>query len=153
MTRCSLALRNVVLTARDLARFAIITFPRKTQPYEIVRSLFNRPDLPSIRLHASASLATVIRMATDGIGVAVIPTAIVERELAEGQLNLLATDLQVPTLTFAASWLASPDTLAAELVADLAVKLAQGETDAEAHAATQTISAATADRPVSRVLR
>lgn len=149
----SLGLRNVVLTARDLARFAIITFPRKTQPYEIVRSLFNRPDLPSIRLHASASLATVIRMATDGIGVAVIPTAIVQRELAEGQLNLLATDLQVPTLTFAASWLASPDTLAAELVADFAVKLAQGETDAEAHAATQTINAATADRPVSRVLR
>ncbi len=149
----SLGLRNVVLTARDLARFAIITFPRKTQPYEIVRSLFNRPDLPAIRLHASASLATVIRMATDGIGVAVIPTAIVERELAEGQLNLLATDLQVPTLTFAASWLASPDTLAAELVADFAVKLAQGETDAEAHAATQNVSAATADRPVSRVLR
>jgi hypothetical protein len=43
-----------------------------------VRSLFNRPDLPSPRLHASAS-ATVIRMATDD-GIAVIPT-IVEREL------------------------------------------------------------------------
>jgi DNA-binding transcriptional LysR family regulator len=149
----SLGLRNVVLTARDLAHFAIITFPRKTQPYEIVRSLFNRPDLPAIRLHASASLATVIRMATDGIGVAVIPTAIVGRELAEGQLNLLTTDLQVPTLTFAASWLASPDTLAVELVADLAVKLAQGETDAAALAATRGISAATAGRPESRVLR
>jgi DNA-binding transcriptional LysR family regulator len=123
----ALGLGNGVLTAHDLARFAIITFARKTQPYEIVRSLFNRPDLPSIRLHASASLATVIRMATDGIGVAVIPTAIVERELAEGQLSLLSTDLQVPTLTFAASWLASPDTVAAERVADLAVRLAQGE--------------------------
>jgi DNA-binding transcriptional LysR family regulator len=149
----SLALRNVVLTAHDLARFAIITFPRKTQPYEIVRSLFNRPDLPSIRLHASASLATVIRMATDGIGVAVIPTAIVERELAEGQLNLLSTNLQVPALTFSASWLASPDTLAAELVADLAVKLAQGETDPAAQASTRRVNAAKAGRPESRVLR
>jgi len=149
----SLGLRNVVLTARDLAQFAIITFSRKTQPYEIVRSLFNRPDLPAIRLHASASLATVIRMATDGIGVAVIPTAIVERELAEGQLNLLTTNLQVPTLTFAASWLASPDTLAAELVADLAVKLAQGEGNLAAQAATRSVSAATAGRPVSPALR
>jgi DNA-binding transcriptional LysR family regulator len=149
----SLGLRNVVLTARDLAQFAIITFSRKTQPYEIVRSLFNRPDLPAIRLHASASLATVIRMATDGIGVAVIPTAIVERELAEGQLNLLTTNLQVPTLTFAASWLASPDTLAVELVADLAVKLAQGEGESAAHAAARSVSAATAGRPESRVLR
>ena len=122
----SLGLGNRVLTVHDLAKFAIITFARKTQPYEIVRSLFNRPDLPHTRLHASASLGTVIRMATDGLGVAVIPTAIVERELAEGQLILLSTDLHVPTLTFAASWLASPDTLAAELVADLAAKLAQG---------------------------
>lgn len=121
----SLGLSKNVLTARDLARFAIITFPRKTQPYEIVRSLFNRPDLPSIRLHASASLATVIRMATDGLGIAVIPTAIVQRELAEGTLQLLSTELQVPALTFSASWLASPDTFAVELVAEIAVGLAQ----------------------------
>lgn len=149
----SLGLRNVILTVRDLAQFPIITFSRKTQPYEIVRSLFNRPDLPAIRLHASASLATVIRMATDGIGVAAIPTAIVERELAEGQLNLLTTNLQVPTLTFAASWLASPDTLAVELVADLAVKLAQGAENSTTQAATRGVSAATAGRPESRVLR
>ena len=41
------ALRSVLppgpLKAKDLAKFPIITFPRKTQPYEIVRSLFNRP--------------------------------------------------------------------------------------------------------------
>ena len=52
-------------------------------------SLFNRPDLPPIRLHASASLATVIHMAIEGLGIAVIPTAIVENELADGQLQLL----------------------------------------------------------------
>jgi DNA-binding transcriptional LysR family regulator len=149
----SLGLRNVALTARDLARHAIITFPRKTQPYEIVRSLFNRPDLPSIRLHASASLATVIRMATDGIGIAVIPTAIVKRELAEGQLHLLDTNLEMPPLTFSASWLASPDMLAAELVADFAVKLAQGEADPAALAATRRVNAAKVGRPEARVLR
>jgi DNA-binding transcriptional LysR family regulator len=64
-------------------------------------------------------------MALEGLGIAVIPTAIVERELESGRLLLLPTDLQVPKLTFSASWLASPDTLAVELVADLAVKLAQ----------------------------
>ena len=73
----------------ELAKFPIITFPRKTQPYEIVRSLFDRPDLPPIRLHASASLATVIHMAIEGLGIAVIPTAIVENELADGRLQLL----------------------------------------------------------------
>jgi DNA-binding transcriptional LysR family regulator len=114
------------LTVKDLAKFPIITFPRKTQPYETVRSLFNQPDLPPIRLHASASLATVIHMAVEGLGIAVIPTAIVENELANGQLQLLSTDLKIPPLTFSASWLESPDTLAIERVANLAAKIAQG---------------------------
>ena len=121
----SLGLGNGPLTVHDLAKFPIITFPRKTQPYEIVRSLFNRPDLPPIRLHASASLATVIHMAIEGLGIAVIPTAIVENELADGRLQLLSTDLKISPLTFSASWLASPDTVAVELVADLAGKIAQ----------------------------
>jgi DNA-binding transcriptional LysR family regulator len=121
----SLGLGNGPLTVRDLAKFPIITFPRKTQPYEIVRSLFNRPDLPPIRLHASASLATVIHMAVEGLGIAVIPTAIVANELADGRLQLLSTDLKISPLTFSASWLQSPDTVAVELVADLAGKIAQ----------------------------
>ncbi len=121
----TLGLGNVPLTVHDLAKFPIITFPRKTQPYEIVRALFNRPDLPPIRLHASASLATVIHMAIEGLGIAVIPTAIVEDELADGRLQLLSTNLKIAPLTFSASWLESPDTVAVELIADLAGKIAQ----------------------------
>ena len=121
----SLGLGNGPLKVHDLAKFPIITFPRKTQPYEVVRALFNRPDLPPIRLHASASLATVIHMATEGLGIAVIPTAIVEDELADGRLQLLSTDLKIPPLTFSASWLESPDTLAVERVVDLAARIAQ----------------------------
>ncbi len=120
------------LTTRDLARFPIITFPRRTQPYEIVRSLFNRPDLPAIRLHASASLATVIHMTLEGLGVAVIPRAIVEDKIASGALQLLSTDILLPPLTFSASWLASPDTAAIEVVADIAVQLAQGSRGVDA---------------------
>src|SRR5882724_8357934 len=121
----ALGLGKGLLTVQDLAKFPIITFPRKTQPYEAVRSLFNRPDLPSMRLHASASLATVIHMAIEGLGIAVIPTAIVENEMADGRLQLLSTDLKISPLTFSASWLASPDTVAVELIADLASKIAQ----------------------------
>ncbi|MFC0241410.1 LysR family transcriptional regulator [Rhodopseudomonas telluris] len=120
----SLGLGSGPLAVEDLARFPIITFPRKTQPYEIVRSLFNKPELPPIRLHASASLGTVVHMAIEGLGIAVIPTAIVENELADGRLQLLQTDLKIPPLRFSASWLASPDTVAIERVAELAVDIA-----------------------------
>jgi DNA-binding transcriptional LysR family regulator len=67
-------------------------------------------------------------MAVEGLGVAVIPTSIVENELADGRLQQLATELKIPPLTFSASWLASPDTLAVELVADLAARIAQETT-------------------------
>jgi DNA-binding transcriptional LysR family regulator len=122
----SLGLGSAPLSLADLARFPIITFPRKTQPYEAIRSLFNRPDLPPIRLHASASIATVIRMAIEGLGVAVIPAAIVENELGDGRLQLLATDFEITPLTFTASWLASPDSIAVERVVELAAQIAQG---------------------------
>ncbi|MEH2472196.1 DNA-binding transcriptional LysR family regulator [Nitrobacteraceae bacterium AZCC 2161] len=130
----SLKLGNGPLSVHDLAKFPIITFSRKTRPYEIVRSLFNRPDLPPIRLHASASMSTVIHMAIEGLGIALIPTAIIENELAAGRLQLLSTDLKISPLTFSASWLASPDTVAIELVADLATKLARESTLVDAPA-------------------
>ncbi|MET0969629.1 MAG: LysR family transcriptional regulator [Tardiphaga sp.] len=122
----ALGLGGKMLSVQDLAQFPIITFPRKTQPYESVRALFKQPDLPPIRLHASASIATVIHMAIEGLGIAVIPTAIVQNELADGRLQLLTTSLQMQPLTFGASWLTSPDTVAIELVAGLAAQLAQG---------------------------
>ena len=97
----------------------------------MVRALFNRPELPPIRLHASASLATVIHMANEGLGIAVIPAAIVENELANGRLQQLDTDFNIPPLTFSAAWLASPEMVAVERVADLAGRIAQagGEVD------------------------
>lgn len=109
---------------RDLAQFPLITFARKTQPYEQVKSLFNRPHLPPIKLHASASMATVVHLATEGIGIAVIPHELVETELEQGRLELILTDLAMPPLSFCASWLESPDTLAIEMVVDIAVQMA-----------------------------
>jgi hypothetical protein len=45
-----------------------------------------------------------------------------------GQLELLSTDLKIPPPMFSASWLASPDTLAVEPVADLAARIANEAT-------------------------
>lgn len=109
---------------RQLATFPIITFARKTQPYELVKSLFNRPDLPAIKLHASASMATVVHLALEGIGVAVIPYQLVKEELGSGRLELIQSDVRMPQLSFCASWLESPDTLAVELVVDIAARVA-----------------------------
>lgn len=108
----------------ELARHPIITFSRNTQPCIAVRALFNRPDLPSARLHASASLATVVHMAMDGLGIAVIPPAIVRRELDEKKLAVVKTTVPPWDLAFVSSWLAAPDTRAAESLAQIAIEIA-----------------------------
>jgi DNA-binding transcriptional LysR family regulator len=73
-------------------------------------------------------------MAVEGLGIAVIPDAIVESELADGRLQLLDTDLKIAPLTFTASWLASPDVVAVERVAELACQIAQGSLTVDAPA-------------------
>jgi len=50
---------------------------------------------------------------------------IVETELADGRLRQIETDMKIPPLTFSASWLASPESVAVERVAELAAKIAQ----------------------------
>ena len=116
----------------QLAAFPLITFARKTQPYELVKSLFNRPDLPAIKLHASASMATVVHLALEGIGIAVIPFQLVQDELDSGKLELIQSDVRMPQLSFSASWLESPDTLAVELVVDIAARVARSQSQAGA---------------------
>ncbi len=113
------------VTLEELATFPIITFSRNTHPYVAVRALFSRHDLPAVRLHASASLSTVVHMATEGLGIAVIPPAIVTSELATGRLALVETRVALPDLPFFAVWSASADNGAARQLVEIATTIAQ----------------------------
>jgi len=107
-----------------IAQWPIITFSRNTQPYIVVRELFARAGIRAT-IHASASLATVVRMALDGIGIAVIPPAILGNIAAVGKLHPLKTKAELPKLNFVVSWPAAPDSYAAQRVADIALELAR----------------------------
>jgi DNA-binding transcriptional LysR family regulator len=107
-----------------IAQWPIITFSRNTQPYIVVRELFARAGIRAT-MHASASLATVVRMALDGIGIAVIPPAILGNVAAVGKLRPLKTKAELPKLNFVVSWPAAPDSYAAQRVADIALDVAR----------------------------
>jgi DNA-binding transcriptional LysR family regulator len=108
----------------DIVKWPIITFSRNTQPYANVRELFERRGLrPTI--HASASLATIVRMALDGIGIAVIPSSIIDNMAFAGRLRVLKTRPELPKLNFVVSWPATPDSFAAQKVAEIAGKVAR----------------------------
>jgi DNA-binding transcriptional LysR family regulator len=113
------------LSLADLVRWPILCYPRRTLPHAQLAELFNSPDLPPARLFANSSLASIVRMAADGIGIGILPRAVVDRELAEGRLRLLTTDVAMPPLHFTASYLATPGTALGEVVAKLAGQVAR----------------------------
>ncbi|MFV0281083.1 MAG: LysR family transcriptional regulator, partial [Rhodoblastus sp.] len=108
----------------EIARFPIVTFSRNTQPYAAVAALFNGPHSPQTRLHASASLATVVRMTVEKLGIAVIPPAIVADEIKRGELRILHCEAKLPDLTFHASWIDHPETRITAEVAAIAARIA-----------------------------
>jgi DNA-binding transcriptional LysR family regulator len=123
------------LSITTIAEWPVITFARNTQPYVNVRELLSDPRRPAPRIHASASVATIVRMALDGIGIAAIPPAIVARELKMRQLRLVPTKERVPDMTFVAGWLVTPDTRMTDHVVAIAGEVAHEDTAGHARPA------------------
>ena len=117
-------LPDKMTTIETIAKFPIVTFSRNTQPYIAVRDLFERAGLRAT-IHASASLATVVRMALDGLGIAVIPPAILGNVTAPGRLRTIKTKASLPKLNFVVSWPSAPDSHAAQKVAEIAIQAAK----------------------------
>lgn len=120
------------LTLEALAEHAILTFSRNTRPYRLLREMFTAPGLPPVRIHASASVATILRMAEDGLGIAAIPAAIAGDELKSGRLRRLRTTVTVADLDFHAAWRLTPDAETVEAVARIAQDMARAFIDSEA---------------------
>ncbi|GJE01620.1 LysR family transcriptional regulator [Methylobacterium isbiliense] len=110
----------------DLMRFPIITYPKNTTPYVQLRDLLARSNLPPPRLHSNASLSTIVRMTLEGIGICVIPPAIVRREIESGQLRVLSTQVHLPDIGFTATYANAPDCGLAAPAARLACAVASG---------------------------
>ncbi len=109
----------------ELARWPILSYARGTLPHAQLVELFSRPDLPPVRIFASSSLASIVRMAVDGIGIGILPRAVADRDLAEGRLRMLEVEPTLPPLRFTASYLGTPGRGLAETVAKLAGHVAE----------------------------
>lgn len=112
------------IALEEIVKWPIVTFSRNTQPYIALREMLDRKGLRAT-IHASASLATVVRMALDGIGIAAIPPAILKNVAPAGKLRPLKTKAELPRLNFVVSWPHTPDSFAAQKVAEIATKVAR----------------------------
>jgi DNA-binding transcriptional LysR family regulator len=113
------------LTLADLARWPIISSRLHVRHAVTINDLLEHACLPDAQHYTSSSIATIVHMTRDAIGVGIIPLVLVWRELAEGGLRLLDTDLDLPGLDFTVSYPAKPDSHLAVAVAELAIEVAR----------------------------
>jgi DNA-binding transcriptional LysR family regulator len=92
------------LSLGTLMRHPLVTYPRNTSPYVELRDLVLRANLLPSQIHTSASLATIVKMGIERLGICVIPPAIVRNELASGALRVLPVEQRLSDLTFTATY-------------------------------------------------
>lgn len=119
-----IGLKGKSVPLSEIAKRPLITFSRNTQPYHALRELLDRAGLQAT-IHASASLATVVSMALDGMGVAVIPPVIIGVVPSKGRLHEIKTDARMPRFDYVVSWPATPDAFASQKVAEIAFGVAK----------------------------
>ena len=99
-----LSIGDETLSLTDLAAFPIMSFARGSEPYAAIEQLLCTESSARVHLNCIASVATMIRVVCDGLGIAAVPPAIIQRELAEQRLRTLQVDREFPPLRLVAAY-------------------------------------------------
>jgi DNA-binding transcriptional LysR family regulator len=91
-------------TLSDLLPYGILTHAKHTQAYAELTEVAEDQSLPMGRMISSSSLASCVQMAVDGMGVALLPVALVSGELSSGILKAVHVSWSPRPLQFAARY-------------------------------------------------
>ncbi|TNE35211.1 MAG: LysR family transcriptional regulator [Alphaproteobacteria bacterium] len=114
---------NRRLTLNELTTQPLLAYAEETRPYvELKRALQKVVEQPP-RIFPSSSLAAIIRMAVDGLGVAAIPRQVILPDLKDGRLQEIFCEWTPPRVKFTASFLDEPYNPVTEKVIRYAIEL------------------------------
>ncbi len=100
----SLKLGRGPLSVQRLAEFPILTYSRHTRPTIELDELIRRKTGRAPRLLCSSALAPNIRLAVAGVGIAVLPVLLVQREIQSKELVLVDTEVGLSPLRFTVTY-------------------------------------------------
>ncbi len=92
----------------ELAEYPVLSYPRHSKPYRMIERYFSASQGRQPLLNCSNSLASLVRLAVDGIGIAAIPPVVIEAEIAHGDLSVIPVRQTFPSLAFQAFYLDRP---------------------------------------------
>lgn len=114
------------ITAQDMVEYPILTHARGTRPYEQVQKHLS--SLRGLRLVPSSNLAACLQMTIDSMGIAILPSAMVRAEIANGHLVQIPYNWSPEDLSFQARYHADKSSQFVGKAAALAVEVAEDYT-------------------------
>lgn len=117
-------LQRRTLGLREIIRSTIISYPKNTYPYVDLKQQINQMRLVEPKTITSYSLATLIKMTEEGMGVGVFPHLSVLKELREKRLYILPTDFSLTPYHFLCVYTVGRNDGVKKNLADIAVDVA-----------------------------
>ena len=93
-----------VWSPQDISQSPVLTFANNTKPSRQIREMLSKSSDKSLDMTTSASLGAIIRLAKSGLGICAVPKAVVTSELTSGELVELKTTMDMPEISFTASY-------------------------------------------------
>lgn len=102
----------------DLAAVELLTFQRGSQPHVALLDLLHRGGVEPRRVHTVSSISAMAQLVEDGLGVATLPAAVVQRLRRRMPLKALTSDATMPALPIHLSWRVDPGSAVQRAVID-----------------------------------
>jgi DNA-binding transcriptional LysR family regulator len=109
------------MSLKTLMSNTILTYPKITYPYKELKAKMKELDIDEPHSITSYSLTTLLRLAEQGLGIAVVPKLTALKEITEGRLEIINTPIQLKSFHFTAVYTLSSNGALKEKLTDLAV--------------------------------
>ena len=113
------------MSFKALMSHTILTYPKITYPYKELKAKMKEQALDEPLSITSYSLATLLRLAEQGLGIAVVPTLRALKEITDGRLEILNTPIQLKTFHFTSIYMQGNDAALKEKLTDVAVTVSE----------------------------
>lgn len=111
------------MSFKALMSHTILTYPKITYPYKELKAKMKEKGIDEPLSITSYSLATLLRLAEQGLGIAVVPTLTALKEITDGRLEILNTPIQLKTFHFTSIYIQGNDVALKEKLTEVAVKV------------------------------
>ncbi len=111
------------MSFKALMSHTILTYPKITYPYKELKAKMKEKSIDEPLSITSYSLATLLRLAEQGLGIAVVPTLTALKEITDGRLEILNTPIRLKTFHFTSIYIHGNDVALKEKLTEVAVKV------------------------------